>query len=110
MGAVSDAAALGRPRRALLARRSGPASGGAARRAPAHLRGDGTLSDMGAPRRRCGGHPAVHRRDAGGGEAIVMALMSLVVAGLLQACQAAAPAPSPADRPAPRADAASMAA
>ena len=38
------------------------------------------------------------------------ALVSLVVAGLLQACQGATPTPSPADRPAPRADANSMAA
>jgi len=40
----------------------------------------------------------------------VTALVSLVVTGLLQACQAATPTPSPADRPAPRADANSMAA
>ena len=38
------------------------------------------------------------------------ALVSLVMAGLLQACQAATPTPSPADRPAPRTDANSTAA
>ena len=38
------------------------------------------------------------------------ALVSLVVAGLLQACQATTPTPSPADRPAPRTDANSTAA
>jgi lysophospholipase L1-like esterase len=38
------------------------------------------------------------------------ALVSLVVAGLLQACQAVSPAPSPADKPAPRTDATSKSA